>query len=1065
MDSTPSSPDPFSGSLPRRFGRYELLEELGRGGAGVIFKARQPGLDRLCAVKMLHEHSGTQAVRTELLMSEARAAATLDHSNIVGIYEVGEAEGHHFYSMEFVEGENLSAFVRSRMVSAQKAAFYAHKIAAAIEYAHSRGVTHCDLKPANVIMDQRGEPQITDFGLARQIGATAGGLSDPASGAGSPNFMAPEQASDRFGSIGPRTDVFGLGAILYYLLTDRPPFRGETLDDTIRAVTQLDPVRPRALRPGVPVDLETICLKCLEKRPGRRYQSMQEVTEELHRFLRDEPIHARRITQIERGWRFARRHPAISGLAAATFLLLLVIAIGSPIAAYRIDQARQTAEIQQRRAEANELRVRRQLYAAHLQEAAQAVESSDSLRARDLLQGLSPSMPTSKSASVSSASAPGAGTTDLRGWEWRYLAAQSRGDDEEGLPRGTIPLVDLALVGDGHELVALRADGTLMSQRMTNRVTGAARELGESGPTNQPGRLCISLDQRRVAVARVDLVTTQTVVRVVDRVGWREESRFTVDGGVLNLAFERNSAGLVLAVSKVDGRFVNTSLVRCGLNGAGMKQLLELPKSIRLSLPTFNSDASRVAIARDDASLEVRDVAGAEPPLALAGHGFEPGWVQLITGFEFFPDGRRMVSAGVDKTARIWDLKTGQELAVLRGHSDVVQGLAVSEDNRWVATSSRDRTVRIWDAATGAPAGTLRSRDSVPIGLIFTRDGSSLVSILSNGDSRFWSVRTAIERTLPAAALDKGILWSEQLADGLHWWSSTPDQKWELHRLGTAAPIAQITDTNHANLRSRTFHPGTQRLAYVSTDGTVTIQNLSNGALRNWNSGVSNSIATVRFSADGRLLAVGLGSSMHRLGSDTNRIQVWDVESGRVIQNFVGAAEIHVFSPDNRWLASSDSHGKVQLNDLSRGGTRLLGAHRSQVPGLAFSPDSSELASACTDGTIKLWNVRSGAEVATLETQTSGVLCVVYSPAGDRLLSGSLDGALQIWDARARLRLATFHRHSKGITSLAFRDADTLVSGGLDAIRIWQADPQPQPASDGSAMESAVPTQTGGRRS
>lgn len=1057
MDSTPSRPDPIAGSLPRRFGRYELLEELGRGGAGVIFKARQPGLDRLCAVKMLHEHSGTQAVRTELLMSEARAAATLDHPNIVGIYEVGEAEGHHFYSMEFVEGENLSAFVRSRMVSAQKAAHYAHKIAAAIEYAHSRGVTHCDLKPANVLIDQRGEPQITDFGLARPIGANAKASSDPTSGAGSPNFMAPEQASDRFGSIGPRTDVFGLGAILYYLLTDRPPFRGETLNDTIRAVTQLDPVRPRALRPGVPIDLETICLKCLEKRPGRRYQSMQEVTEELGRFLRDEPVHARRITQIERGWRFARRHPAISGFATATFALLLVIAVGSPIAAYRIDQARQSAEIQQRRAEANELRVRRQLYAAHLQEAAQAVESSDSLRARDLLQGLSPSLPTSQPRSGES--------TDLRGWEWRYLAAQSRGDDEEGLPRGTFPLVDLALVGDGPELVALRSDGTLMSQRMTNRIAGTGRELGESGPTNQPSRLCVSLDQRRLAIARVDLVTTQSVVRVVDRIGWREESRFTVEGGILNLAFDRNSGGLILAVSRYDGRFVNTSLFRSRLDGSGLQKLSELPKSIRLSLPTFNADGTRVAIARDDASLEVRDVAGVEPPRALAGHGFEPGWVQLITGFEFFPDGRRMVSAGVDKTARIWDLKTGQELAVLRGHSDVVQGLAVSEDNRWVATSSRDRTVRIWDAATGAPAGTLRSRDSVPIGLIFTRDGSSLVSILSNGDCRFWSVRTAIERTLPAAALDKGILWSEQLPDGLHWWSSTPEQKWELHRLGTAGPIAQITDTNHANLRSRTFHPGTQRLAYVATDGTVTIQSLPGGGLRRLNSGVSNSIATARFSTDGRLLAVGLGSSMHRLGSGTNQIQVWDVDSGRVIQSFVGAAEIHVFSPDNRWLASSDSHGKVQLNDLTRGGTRLLGSHRTQVPGLAFSPDSSELASACTDGTIKIWNVHSGSELATLETQTSGVLCVAYSPAGDRLISGSLDGVLQVWDARARLRLATFHRHSKGITSLAFRDADTLVSGGLDAIRIWQADPHPHPSGDGATMESAVPTQPGGRRS
>jgi WD40 repeat protein len=496
-----------------------------------------------------------------------------------------------------------------------------------------------------------------------------------------------------------------------------------------------------------------------------------------------------------------------------------------------------------------------------------------------------------------------------------------------------------------------------------------------------------------------------------------------------------------------------------------MEKLSELPGTIRLSLPTFNADATRVAFARDDASLEVRDVEGREPALPLAGHGFEPGWVQLITGFEFFPDGRRMVSAGVDKTARIWDLKTGRELAVLRGHSDVVQGLAVSTDNRWVATSSRDRTVRIWDASTGALAGTLRSRDSVPIGLLFTPDGSSLISILSNGDTRFWSVRTAIERTLPAAELDKGILWAEQLQDGLHWWSATPDQKWELHRIGVPAPIVRISDTNLANLRSCTFHPGTQRLAYVSTDGTVTVQSLANGTVRRWNSGASNPIATARFSTDGRLLAVGLGSSLQRLGSATNQVQVWDVEDGRVVQNFFGAAEIHAFSPDNRWLASSDSHGKVQLNDLSRGVTRVLGSHRTQVPGLAFSPDSTELASACTDGTIKLWNVRSGVEVATLETQTSGVLCVAYSPGGDRLISGSLDGALQVWDARARLRLATFHRHGKGITSLAFRDADTLVSGGLDAIRIWQAEPQPQPAGDGTTMESAMPAQPGGRRS
>jgi hypothetical protein len=190
------------------------------------------------------------------------------------------------------------------------------------------------------------------------------------------------------------------------------------------------------------------------------------------------------------------------------------------------------------------------------------------------------------------------------------------------------------------------------------------------------------------------------------------------------------------------------------------------------------------------------------------------------------------------------------------------------------------------------------------------------------------------------------------------------------------------------------------------------------------------------------LLAVGLGVWYLAGPGTTNHLQVWDVAGGRILREFEGASEIPVFSPDNRWMASADSGGRVQLNDVVRGGSRLLGKHSSQVPGLAFSADSSQLASGSTDGSIKLWSVASASELATLESQTSGTLSVAFGPDGNRLFAGSLDGVVQVWDLNSRLRLASLHGHRKGVTSIAFRDPDTLVTGGLDEIRAWHADPQ-----------------------
>ena len=356
---------------------------------------------------------------------------------------------------------------------------------------------HCDLKPANILLDHRDEPQITDFGLSRRMGREAGTQSgsDSTTGAGSPNFMAPEQASARFGNIGPRTDVFGLGATLYYLLTDRPPFRGETFADTVDAVQNLDPVRPRALRPGVPLDLETICLKCLEKRPNKRYQDVQEVADELGRFLRDEPIHARRITRAERAWRWGRRHPLIAGFGTATSVLVVMLSVGSSLAAYHINQALAAAERQRIRAEGSELATRRNLYAADMALAFEALEGGNDARVRDILDRQRPAK----------------GQPDLRGWEWRFLWAQSRSDALAEFGHHEATIAQAAALPDGR-LLSLDNTGVMKLWDLDARRELASAPVSASGlyrfALNRAGTLAVVADRSRDG--------TNTLVRLID---------------------------------------------------------------------------------------------------------------------------------------------------------------------------------------------------------------------------------------------------------------------------------------------------------------------------------------------------------------------------------------------------------------------------------------------------------------------------------------------------------------------------------------------------------------------
>ncbi|MEO2031007.1 MAG: serine/threonine-protein kinase [Planctomycetaceae bacterium] len=337
----------------RSFGDYELLQEIARGGMGVVYKARQTKLNRVVALKMILSGQLASPEDVQRFYVEAEAAASLEHPGIVPIYEIGEHDHQHFFSMGFIEGASLESQVKDGPLPPREAATVTQRVSEAIAYAHAQGVIHRDLKPANILIDTGGEPKVTDFGLAKKTEGDSG-LTGTGQILGTPGYMPPEQASGETDTIGPAADIYSLGAILYALLTGRPPFQSATVMDTLVAVLEQEPVTPRQLNPALDVDLETICLKCLQKDIKRRYTTTDELVAELGRYLNGEPIHARPIGKLERGWRWCKRKPALAGMLGISAAALMVLVAGGLWYNAQLVQERDIAQRQRKLAEMRE---------------------------------------------------------------------------------------------------------------------------------------------------------------------------------------------------------------------------------------------------------------------------------------------------------------------------------------------------------------------------------------------------------------------------------------------------------------------------------------------------------------------------------------------------------------------------------------------------------------------------------------------------------------------------------------------------------------------------------------
>ena len=457
----------------RYFGDYELLKEIARGGMGVVYQARQVKLNRVVALKMILAGQLAGENDVKRFYSEAEAAASLDHPGIVPIFEVGQHEGQHYFSMGYVEGQSLAAKVAKGPLPPREAAELVEQVAQAVQFAHEKGVIHRDLKPANVLLDAAGHPRVTDFGLAKRVTGESG-LTASGQVLGTPSYMPPEQAAGKIDQISPASDVYSLGAMLYCLLTGRPPFHTANPMDTLIQVLGQEPVPPRQLNAEVPRDLETVILKCLEKEPKRRYATAQELADELQRYLDGKPVLARPISAAGRIWRWCRRKP---GLAAAGILALaLTIAViiilsvsvvlvsnsrnealdlahanvllaeeekasrqNAEIARVKETEQRLRAEDEKQRAEQQLLRSEGLLYASQIASALREWETNDVYSAWRYLDACSPK---------------------LRGWEYDYLYTLFN-KNQETLRGHADVVTSVAFSPDGKRFVSGSRDNTL----------------------------------------------------------------------------------------------------------------------------------------------------------------------------------------------------------------------------------------------------------------------------------------------------------------------------------------------------------------------------------------------------------------------------------------------------------------------------------------------------------------------------------------------------------------------------------------------------------------------------
>jgi WD40 repeat protein len=755
---------------------YEILRELGRGGMGVVYLARQVGLDRVVALKMLLPLAPVTVEQLRRFRTEAEALARLHHPNVVPIYDAGECEGRPYFTMAYVPGPSLDRLIDGRAQDVGHSARLVEVLARAMHAVHQRGIVHRDLKPANVLLwptaggdpavatfpispSTSGVPMVSDFGLATDQ-ATDRRLTVTGTTLGTPAYMAPEQVQGRSGAVGPAADVYALGSILYELLTGRPPFDGATPAETIAQLLRDEPVSPSRLRPRLARDLVTVCLKCLEKSPRRRYTTSLDLAEDLRRFQAGEPIRARPVGPAERAYRWCRRQPLAATLLALSAILAVAFVVAVLIYHARLKDALATVE-------ALAENQRRQIIQLNINIGTQELARGDSLTAclrfteAFRLDDSHLEHAPGHRARIATALRQCPHLLRLTPLDKTILCVHVEGSEAELATMGDGPTVEVRDLSTG------RLVGPALTQGVTP-VGGAFSPDGRSLATIDEDGLVAVWDVRAGTARRLPARGRRPVRSLAFLAGGRTLLTGYGESGMTlwDLSAPELVPMLELADSPVrhvtlseNGRWLFTDAGGTGqvwdaATGKTVGPPVRLEQA--LALAAVSHDGRRLARVDIDGSLRFWDVAEARPIGDL---------IKVVRGVDrvvFSPEADRVLTAGGDAAMRIWQVPTGELLAVLPQTEGTIQHVRFSPDGRWVVSSGAV-AARVWDAVTGRPVtpplrhGTPHAAvafvDSSQRLITFERGGTiSLWEFASTGPSEKWVNELAINNR-PAADL------------------------------------------------------------------------------------------------------------------------------------------------------------------------------------------------------------------------------------------------------------------------------------------------------------------------
>jgi WD40 repeat protein len=981
---------------------YEVLEELGRGGMGVVYKARQQSLNRFVAIKTLAGGRWGQPGFAARMRQEALALSRISHRHVVQVIDVVETPDAVSIVLEYVDGESLAHRQRRAPLPPAEAAELAQTIARTLASVHEQGILHRDVKPANVLISRAGEVKISDFGLAKQEGSSDG-LTITGELIGSPAYMAPEQAEGRPAEISARTDVYSIGATLYELLTGRPPFQAGSHVEVLRQVLDADPVPPRMLNPGIPRDLETVALKCLEKDPARRFASAGELADELSRFLSGRPIRSRPIGSLLRLARWCRRHPAAAALVAVSVAAAVAVVAGLSVHYRNLtkynrdltrlnnDLTRTTIAAQelQRTAEENERRTKDLLYAPDMSRAAIAWRDADMRGLTELLER----------------HVPRANESDRRGFEWWYLHRQTNPPHQVLLEAGA-PFYFVCISPDRRLLAAAGKDSIV---RLCDPETGLIKRELPTGQIEING-LAFAPDGGELATAGDD-----GTVRV-----WNLET------GAERLRIDAHPDKAFQLLYTPDGR----QIVSCGDNPVIRVFAADSGRPIR-TLEGHQRTVQCLILADDARTL----VSGSSDNTVRK-------W-DLETGSELSPINatgavrslivardQNLIVTGSDRGfLQVWDFRDGRKLAEAR-HLDAIESLALHPEGRLLAAGDRSGSVRLWHLNPGGEIGPDRLRiwpahQGIAYSLAWSADGTRLISAGSGGRVKSWPLAETTRapgpfrfgvgngnafslipgsRSLLTTAHSKRqlIRWNWQTGrqertlerDAVEDVRVSPEGRFVAIRIqSNALQVLPLADVFHApptkplldwnpggEVRGAQFSPDSQTVAVPFQPSGTESRPDEQGV---WLHGPPDfqrservpvrGAKAVAFSPDGRRLALG-----HDAG-----LVLWDISGKQVIWSSLQTdfASV-VFSPDGKLVVTGGVGRVVVVRDAENGQVRFsLPSHSARINAVAFSPDSRTLATASADGAIKLWHVPTRQEL--FELRGPGSNCDRLEFAGD----------------------------------------------------------------------------------